>query len=320
MISLNQNKSSGGQISVFLPDNGSGNIPVYLSDQPGLPGSDRMTAKTLGAGKFYSCPRRMPDQRDYWVVFGSSGSGKTQFSADTAQLYHYTYPRNKIYYFSVKTKCSKFDTLDYVQKVHQKEWKTFMNVWSEDNKIKKEKKRKLKKKSDKKGKKRRKVIDDSDSDSSDASDDSDDDSDVEEIKKTDSDKPVLATNSFADCLMIFDDFENVAEEYRDILARFKAYIIQVGREAHIDVIECLHILLNGSATRISLHESTHMVFFPTFNPPYHALEYLERYMGMKKGQRDKLIQVPTSRWLLVYKNAPNCVLTPERIVLVKALV
>ena len=267
-------------------------------------------------GRLYAVPTRREEQRDYIICSGPAGSGKTYWAADYAQAYDHTYKgKRPIYLITVKESCSKFDQLDYVKRVHQRDWKTFMNLEklqrTTREKYNENKRKKYKKdKEEKEDKKEKEKDKDKDKEEDDDFDDNEDNIlDLDTIKRKQDKK-------FAQSLFIFDDIDNVSEKYKSLINDFKEYITEVGRESEIDIIECNHMLMDGMKTRSALAECTAVVTFPSGITPYHLKRYLKEYLALSNDHITKILN-DKSRWVMIGKFVPITVVTPNRAYVVK---
>ena len=111
----------------------------------------------------------------------------------------------------------------------------------------------------------------------------------------------------------FDDIENASPaEDREMIMKFKKYIVQLGRAFHIDVIDCNHLLFRGNETREDLNECTAIVLFPKFGTPYHISRYLSVHLPFKVQTINTLLY-KTRRWLMIVKSYPITVVTEYKI-------
>lgn len=95
--------------------------------------------------RFFPCPTQTKNQRDFIIVTGPSGSGKSWWAADYSQAYHYLYPEREIYLISEKTEDEAFDKLKFVNRVPKKQWEEFFGLSpKEEPKPKERKKRESK--------------------------------------------------------------------------------------------------------------------------------------------------------------------------------
>lgn len=70
-----------------------------------------------GEGEFLPLPLNIKDQRDYGLITGSSGAGKSVFTSKYIELYHMMHPSNGIYIFSKKDSDPAYDKFKYITRV-----------------------------------------------------------------------------------------------------------------------------------------------------------------------------------------------------------
>ena len=120
--------------------------------------------------------------------------------------------------------------------------------------------------------------------------------------------------SFSNCLIILDDFETMSKEIQKLVDGFRNYVIQVGRESFVNVVMCVHTLMNGSKTSTTLTEATAIAIFPQGGgmTNYHKERFLGDYMGFSAAQI-KEVSKCTNRWVWINKFVPMTILTQENL-------
>jgi hypothetical protein len=68
-------------------------------------------------GKFLPIPLEKANQRDFVLVSGPSGSGKSYWTGQYIKTYHTLHPENEIFIFSKKDSDDSFDKFDYVNRI-----------------------------------------------------------------------------------------------------------------------------------------------------------------------------------------------------------
>lgn len=74
-------------------------------------------AKELSGIDFKPIPQEKENQRQFILVTGSSGAGKSTFTADYMVNYHKMFPNNPIFIFSKKDSDPAYDSLNFITRV-----------------------------------------------------------------------------------------------------------------------------------------------------------------------------------------------------------
>jgi energy-coupling factor transporter ATP-binding protein EcfA2 len=227
--------------------------------------------------EFRICPTMRRDQRDYFLLCGNSGCGKSTVAAQIAEMFNYTYPDYTIYLITNKPADPKFDVFPFIKRIPKEEWREFIGI------IKPEKKRSKKY-------------------------DSDEAEEEEETKDI---------SDYAKSLFIFDDIEDILESaLQKLVRRFKDLLVRVGRSYQIHVIWCLHIFADRENTKKDLQEATAIVLFPKDSTTYHIEYFLKYKLGIDDYNIDK-IRNATDRWVMFYKYQPRCCVTSSKVWIIK---
>jgi hypothetical protein len=117
----------------------------------------------------------------------------------------------------------------------------------------------------------------------------------------------ITTDELAGSLTIFDDIDTMAEgAEKKGLMHLVDDILQTGRHKNIYIIRTTHILSNRTQTAIVLNESSQFVIFPRSGAK-HQIEYmLSTHVGLDREQIKRIYALP-SRWVVIHKNYPMCV-------------
>jgi hypothetical protein len=130
----------------------------------------------------------------------------------------------------------------------------------------------------------------------------DDPIDVEELK---------------DSIVLFDDIDTLNDKkLLDNVRNLRDAILEVGRHHNIYILTTAHNMTNNKATKMSLLESSCVVFFPGMGDKYHINRFLKEYVGLDKANIDKIYSLP-SRWVMIHKRAPNYVMYEKGCYLLK---
>ena len=100
-------------------------------------------------------------------------------------------------------------------------------------------------------------------------------------------------------LVIMDDIDSFPnKDISKALNHLRDQIMTTGRHENIAVISTTHLLLEGEKSKKAITQAFNVVLFPSTGGRYHATEFLKRYMGYKKDEIDKIVNLP-SRWVQV---------------------
>ena len=102
---------------------------------------------------------------------------------------------------------------------------------------------------------------------------------------------------------IFDDDEELLNE-----------VLEVGRHIKVSCIITNHLPTNGKDTRRMLNECHSITYFPAAGSKVQLNRLLEQYIGMDKKDIKKAKQ-SGSRWVTVFKNYPQFVMTEKELYL-----
>jgi len=263
--------------------------------------------------RFFACPTKRRNQRDFVIASGPSGVGKSWFAADYCTTYNWMYPDRKIYLLSAKEYDEAFDTLKCVERVPQKDWKKFMG----DFKINEAAEMVI----DKKAPTKRVHYTDDDDDGDEAIETTDADLEkeiaaAEALEKEEKVSEIPKKVDFKNSLFVFDDIEHITpDEAKKLLQKFKAYIMQVGRSSQIDIVLCNHMQMNYKETRDELNECTAVVMFPKSATIYHMQRYLKTHLGLDAVQVNRIIN-SHYRWVMLYKQHPLTAVTDSEIFII----
>jgi len=278
-------------------------------------------------------------QRDYVIITGPSGMGKSTAAADFAASYIHLYRDRPIYLFSAKESDEVYaDVEHHITRIPLSRWKSIMKVAGKETVRKR------------KNKRARNTDDDDEEDGEIFPDDSASvvESTVAASSSASTSTITTMTNAtlrlhesgfpqvgnviigpssainqpavavaggevvFEKCLIIFDDVENLDDEYLKLVVAFKNTVTQLYRQKEVDVVECNHKLLAGHISRLALTECTHVVFFISGVVSMDVRNFLEKYASLPKSTINYLLSQNT-RWLCFIKFAPYSFVTSEKI-------
>jgi energy-coupling factor transporter ATP-binding protein EcfA2 len=127
----------------------------------------------------------------------------------------------------------------------------------------------------------------------------------------------LEIEDFKKSLVIFDDYDCITnKKIKDSVVKFLDQCLELGRSMNITVLCTFHLASDRGATKKVLNECNNIIFFPSCGSFYGIKYILEHYVGCDK-EIIKRIKKTSSRWVCVYKNAPQCVLSEKEIYTIK---
>jgi hypothetical protein len=109
----------------------------------------------------------------------------------------------------------------------------------------------------------------------------------------------------AHSLVIFDDIDTISnKKLLNEVRRLRDSILEVGRSLMTYCITTTHNLTAGTHTRMQLLESTAVTFYPKMGDAFHIMRFLKEYAGLDKKKIATIMSLK-SRWVTIYKRAPN---------------
>ena len=117
----------------------------------------------------------------------------------------------------------------------------------------------------------------------------------------------IETEDLENTLSIFDDTDTFRDKkVRDEIKDLKHDILECGRHDNIYTLITSHLISNYSHTRTVLNECHGIVFFPSSGSKHQISYVLKNYCGLSKHDISKIYSL-NSRWVLVLKHFPVCV-------------
>ncbi len=114
-----------------------------------------------------------------------------------------------------------------------------------------------------------------------------------------------AASSFKNCIVVFDDIENLADVKAAKAAKaLRDELLESGRHYGTYVLTTAHQVSNYKESRIVLNECTSVTIFPGAMSTQHLSYFLGKYFGFSKEQIKKVAGL-RSRWITVYKKYPQ---------------
>ena len=125
----------------------------------------------------------------------------------------------------------------------------------------------------------------------------------------------LKIGELAESLVIFDDIDVIKDKkLREAIYGLLNEVLEVGRHIKVSCIITNHLPTNGKETRRMLNEAHAITYFPAAGSKVQLNRLLEQYIGMDKKDIKKAKQ-SGSRWVTVFKNYPQFVMTENEMYL-----
>lgn len=125
----------------------------------------------------------------------------------------------------------------------------------------------------------------------------------------------LKIGELAESLVIFDDIDVIKDKkLREAIYALLNEVLEVGRHIKVSCIITNHLPTNGKETRRMLNEAHAITYFPAAGSKVQLNRLLEQYIGMDKKDIKKAKQ-SGSRWVTVFKNYPQFVMTEHEMYL-----
>jgi len=116
-------------------------------------------------------------------------------------------------------------------------------------------------------------------------------------------------------LVIFDDIDVIKDKkLREAIYDLLNEVLEIGRHIKVSCIITNHLPTNGKETRRMLNEAHAITYFPAAGSKVQLNRLLEQYIGMDKKDIKKAKQ-SGSRWVTVFKNYPQFVMTENEMYL-----
>lgn len=223
---------------------------------------------------FYPTPTGVPEQRDFVLVAGQSGSGKSTWVIKWTSAYKMMHPTRNVYYFSTKETDKNIDMSPWIIRVKREDWSKYLGENYAEQQIT--------------GKKRSK-------------------------SEAETASPVFQfakLEELKNSCFVFDDDEE--DPLADILAKFRMYLVKLGRQQHIDVIQCTHMITSFNKTRDQMNELSAIVVFPQVGVHNHMKRFFEEYMNMSKNAIKQIIN-REHQHVMVHLRHPLMALTDKKV-------
>jgi GTPase SAR1 family protein len=125
----------------------------------------------------------------------------------------------------------------------------------------------------------------------------------------------LKIGELAESLVIFDDIDVIKDKkLREAVYALLNEVLEVGRHIKVSCIITNHLPTNGKETRRMLNEAHSITYFPAAGSKVQLNRLLEQYIGMDKKDIKKA-KHSGSRWVTVFKNYPQFVMTENEMYL-----
>jgi adenosyl cobinamide kinase/adenosyl cobinamide phosphate guanylyltransferase len=123
-------------------------------------------------------------------------------------------------------------------------------------------------------------------------------------------------------VILFDDTDTLQnKKIQTAVNKIKADIMEIGRHLDIKCVITSHLVNanDRATTRTTLNELNTLTVFPHAGSAYQIGYCLKQYFGFSAKQIKALLDLP-SRWVTIFKNYPNIVLSEKRCLLASELV
>jgi GTPase SAR1 family protein len=128
----------------------------------------------------------------------------------------------------------------------------------------------------------------------------------------------IKPSDLKESLVIFDDIDCITQKgLRDALYNLLNQILEVGRHTKTSCVITNHLPTNGKDTRRILNESHSITYFPASGSKRQINNLLENYIGMDTKDIKKAKNLG-SRWVTIFKNYPQFVMTEKDIYLLNS--
>lgn len=125
-----------------------------------------------------------------------------------------------------------------------------------------------------------------------------------------------------DSIILFDDIDTIQDKKLQLAVnKLKADILEIGRHQNIRCVITCHLINPNerAAARTLLNEMQTMTVFPNAGSTYQIEYALRKYFGFSVKQIRTLLDIKDSRWLTIFKNYPQVILTENRAMFVTEL-
>ena len=122
------------------------------------------------------------------------------------------------------------------------------------------------------------------------------------------DVPVEGLDDFANCMIIFDDYDTFVKPYDKAVQKLIDDIATMGRHSNTTMLCLSHYLSNYAKTRLLLCEATHFVLYPAATGNHALSHLLQTYLGFDKEETAQIRKIK-SRWICIYKNFPQWIVS-----------
>jgi hypothetical protein len=125
-----------------------------------------------------------------------------------------------------------------------------------------------------------------------------------------------------DTIILFDDIDTIQDKKLQLAVnKLKADILEIGRHQNIRCVITSHLINPNerSASRTLLNEMQTLTIFPNAGSTYQIEYALKKYFGFSTKQIRAVLDMKNTRWITLFKNYPQVILTEHRAVFVTDL-
>jgi|ERR1700753_10840 len=125
-----------------------------------------------------------------------------------------------------------------------------------------------------------------------------------------------------DSIILFDDIDTIQDKKLQLAVnKLKADILEIGRHMNIRCVITSHLVNPNerSASRTLLNEMQTLTVFPNAGSTYQIEYALKKYFGFSTKQIRSVLDMKNTRWVTIFKDYPQVILTEHRAVFVSSL-
>jgi adenosyl cobinamide kinase/adenosyl cobinamide phosphate guanylyltransferase len=122
-------------------------------------------------------------------------------------------------------------------------------------------------------------------------------------------------------IILFDDIDTIQDKKLQLVVnKLKADILEIGRHLNIQCVITSHLINPNerSAARTLLNEMQTLTIFPRSGSTYQMEYVLKRYFGFSPKQIKHILEM-NSRWVTIFKNYPQCILSEQEAIFPRLL-
>lgn len=138
------------------------------------------------------------------------------------------------------------------------------------------------------------------------------------ITKDEMNKGEFDIDNFRNSIVIFDDIDRFENNLSNIIRNFRDKLLEEGRKLNIHVLCTSHQLYNFLKSRDMINECSKITLFHNGLSPNHTIKFLRTTCGLD-SKCIKYIQALEGRYIMVYKNYPQFLLSENSAIVLNKL-